>query len=545
MTRPGARLLWIPPAAVALAAAWVLARPTQSDRRPAPSSPAPATTRPVAATSGGTPVVSRTRVEAFCGACHAYPPPDTFPRANWPAEVRRGFDFARRARRPADAPPLDGVVAYYQSHAPEAFVLAPVPESGRPAPVAFRRREVAGPRAGELPAISFVGPFAPANGGRPELLACDMALGELRTLRDPTGGDPMAVLADGLAHPAHVEAADLDADGLRDLLVADLGIPVPSDAPFGRVLWLRGRPDGDYETQVLASGLGRVSDVQAADFDGDGDLDLVVAVFGWHDAGEILYLEQTPGAEGRPEFARRRLDDRHGAIHVPVVDLDADGRPDFVALIAQEHEAVVAFLNRGEGRFETRTLDAAPHPAFGSSGIQVVDLDGDGDRDVLRTNGDVYDSPLLKPYHGVSWLENRGPGPFAPHPIGPLYGAHRAVAGDLDGDGDLDIIATSFLGEPYYADQRRAASADAVVLFEQLAPGEFARHVLEREACDYPACALSDLDGDGDLDVVLGRFLNFGFAGLARPASSPATGDGPLVILENLGPPAGSPPSGE
>ena len=56
------------------------------------------------------------------------------------------------------------------------------------------------------------------------------------------------------------------------------------------------------------------------------------------------------------------VDERHGAIHVPVCDLNGDGRPDFVALISQEHETVVAFLNEGGGRFRKETLYTAPHP---------------------------------------------------------------------------------------------------------------------------------------------------------------------------------------
>src|SRR5579859_2502139 len=107
-------------------------------------------------------------------------------------------------------------------------------------------------------------------------------------------------------------------------------------------------------------------------------------------------------------FVATVFDPRHGAIHVPIADLNHDGRPDFVALISQEFETVVAFLNTGPGKFEPHVTHAAPHPAFGSSGIQLVDLDQDGDLDVLYSNGDVLDSNLLRPYHGIQWLENRG-----------------------------------------------------------------------------------------------------------------------------------------
>ena len=84
-------------------------------------------------------------------------------------------------------------------------------------------------------------------------------------------------------------------------------------------------------------------------------------------------------------------------------------------------------------------------PAWGSSGIQVVDFDKDGDPDVLMTNGDTFDDMLPKPYHGIQWLENRGTFPFTAHTLATLAGVLRAQAVDLDGDGDLDVVACALL----------------------------------------------------------------------------------------------------
>ena len=66
---------------------------------------------------------------------------------------------------------------------------------------------------------------------------------------------------------------------------------------------------------------------------------------------------------------KRELDARTGAIHAPVADLDRDGRPDFVAIFAQHYETVVAFLGDGKGGFRKETIDEAPHPSWGSSGL--------------------------------------------------------------------------------------------------------------------------------------------------------------------------------
>ncbi len=392
--------------------------------RTAPSLPAPA---PVAKADPDDKAALEDRIVAFCGDCHAYPTVDLFPKRSWEAEVRRGFDFYRKSDRHLDPPPVEDVIAYYEAAAPDRLSIIPrTPDGPRPSR-ALVRGEIAGPHPTEAPAISHLALVHLTNSTRPDILACDMASGELLIRKGSRPDGAATVLAADLAHPAHAEVADLDHDGIDDILVADLGVPIPSDERRGRVLWLKGRKDGGYETRTLLSRLGRVCDVEPADFDGDGDLDLVVAVFGWHVAGEVILLEQRRAPDGSVEFVRRTLDSRHGTIHVPVVDLNRDGRPDFVALIAQEFETVVAFMNEGGGTFAKRTLYSAPNPAFGCSGLQMIDLDGDGDLDAVLSNGDVYDSPLIKPYHGVSWLENAGPErQFVRRAIGPVYGAHRA-----------------------------------------------------------------------------------------------------------------------
>ncbi|HZT79907.1 MAG TPA: VCBS repeat-containing protein, partial [Gemmataceae bacterium] len=307
-------------------------------------------------------------------------------------------------------------------------------------------------------------------------------------------------------HPAHAEVVDLDGDGVKDVLVAGLGNFPPTDLRCGTVTWLRGKGDGTFTPCTLLEGVGRVADVQAADFNGDGKLDLVVAVFGWQHTGEIYWLENKTTDWSRPKFERHLIDNRHGTIHVPVADLDGDGRPDFVALISQEHETIVAFLNEGGGKFRKQTLYAAPHPGYGSSGIQLVDLNGDGKLDVLYTNGDVLDQPyFLKPYHSIQWLENKGGLRFEHHHLLTMYGAHRAVAADLDGDGDLDVLAVSFLPTQGFP-QRKEKNCDAVVVLEQTAPGKFERHVLESVSCDHVSCAVGDVYGTGRQDLVIGNF---------------------------------------
>jgi hypothetical protein len=485
--------LWIAPAALALAVGGLaFLMPGQA--------PVPALTLPPAADEA-----TAEQVHRFCGACHAYPPPETFPRFAWRREVGQAYDFfAKSSLLGMDFPSSESVALYYENRAPQTLPLLAQNPSAAP-PVRFEPRGFSSPDALAAPGVSNVNLVHLFDDRRLDVLVCD-ALGDQVLVLKPYEKSPnLQILAKGYCC-ARAVVVDLDGDGIPDILLACLGSFYATDDRVGSVVWLRGSANGTFTPITLLEGVGRVADVQAADFQGNGKLDLIVAVFGWRQTGEILYLENRTRDWSHPVFVPRVLDERHGAIHVPVGDLNQDGRPDFVALISQEHETVVAFLNEGNGKFRKETIYTAPHPAFGSSGIQLVDLDGDGDLDVLLTNGDSLDAPyLLKPYHGVAWLENRGSFPFVYHRLLDLYGAMRAVAADMDGDGDLDIVVVSFLPAEYFP-QRARLKLDSVVLLEQTAPGKFLPRSLETIRCDHLTCAVGDLNGDGKVDLVLGNF---------------------------------------
>ena len=462
------------------------------------------------------------QVHVFCGACHAYAPADTFPRKHWRTEVERGYRFFERSGLPMQPPPIEDVVRYHEERAPGELPHAKWTTASRPHGLRFEKLSYPNAPGAGHPAISNVKIVRlPAPGQEPTaLLACDMQNGRVLLLR-PNEAQPAWKVIGKVPHPAHAEVVDLDKDGIPDIVVADLGSFPPTDRRCGSVVWLRGKADGTFTPVTLLDNVGRVADVQAADFRGTGQLDLVVGVFGLIETGEILHLENQTSDWTKPKFVPHVVDARHGAIHVPVADLNGDGKPDFVALIAQEHEMVVAFINEGGGQFTKKTLYAAPHPGWGSSGIQLVDLNGDGKLDVLYSNGDILDEPyLFKPYHGIQWLENVGDLKFEHRPITPMYGAHHAMAADVFGTGRPAIVAVSFLPADKFQD-REARKADAVILLEQVAPGKFERHSLLATECDAVVCAVGDLYGSGRADIVVGSFS--------------AARDHPALIWKNLG----------
>jgi hypothetical protein len=448
------------------------------------------------------------QVHQLCGSCHKYPPPDSFPREAWEREVAQGYEFFKQAGHHLhEAPPIQQVIEYYERRAPEKLPVRRPQNASGPPPVQFTRAAHRLPEQKGLPTVSNVNLVHLFDPDKLDVLICDMREGWVSAYR-PYLDPPTSVLLGRVGHPAHAEVVDLDGDGIKDVIVADLGKFYEGDdnALVGRVVLLKGGKDGKFTPITLLKGVGRVADVQAADFNGDGKLDLIVAVFGWRTNGSIIYLENRTTDWSKPNFVPHVVDDRHGTIHVPVVDLNKDGKKDFVALISQEHETIVAFLGDGKGRFHKKTIYTAPHPAYGSSGIQLVDLNGDGRLDVLYTNGDVMGTDQLRPQHSIQWLENRGAFPFKHHHLTYMYGVHRALAADYRGEGILDIIAVSAVPEPYFGAEPRRLGLDTVIYLKHVSPGKFVRYSLEKGP-DHATCAVGSVHHDGKIDLVTGNFF--------------------------------------
>lgn len=458
------------------------------------------------------------RIMAFCGDCHAMPRPESFPRDRWHHEVRLGYEFyARSGRHDLDPPPLHLTVAYFRSRAPEQWVLPKSQDVKTKLRAEFKLDRLDwGENRYLPPAIAHVRWTRAASNNYSLLLVCDMRDGSLSSV-DIRDRNPRRRVLARLNNPCHVEPCDLDGDGATDLLVADLGSFYPDDHDRGRVVWLRRQKETDsYSPIVVASGLGRVADARPLDLDADGDLDLIVAEFGHYRTGNILLFKNIAALGELPRFERRELDPRPGTIRVPVEDFNLDGKPDFVALVSQEYESVDLFVNQGNAQFHTYNLWAGPDLTFGCSGIELVDLDFDGDTDILLANGDAFDNSYAHPSHGVQWLENLGELRFAFHRLTDLPGAHCALAGDVDLDGDLDVIAVAHLPSQVMPVSLRESSTASIVCLEQTSPRVFDRHTLEVGLPRHPTLEVGDFDNDGDLDFVVGSHVF---------AMNPATAD--------------------
>jgi hypothetical protein len=471
-------------------------------------------------------------VQQYCGACHNVPPPDILPKHSWPAVIRTMAEIGQQRTGkefiPADV--LRDITALYYGSSPTELPKLPldeVPSPGR----TFVRHELGAPSTN--PTILNISAMHLRDKGPLQFLVCDGEQGKLQLLEKSGKSWKEKALAD-IAIPIHTQVVDFDGDGDLDILVADLGIMPPVGALGGRVYLLRQGPAGTFSKELLQGDLHRVTDARALDLDGDGDLDIAVAEFGGDDQGSVFWLEN----KGAGKFERHLLLKASGALNVSPADLDGDGKPDLVSLVAQEHESVIAFMNQGGGQFRTVVLARAPHPMWGSTSMSVVDLDKDGDDDILFTNGDAFDAQTdPKPYHGVQWLRNEGAGTFTYHDIGRFYGAAAAIAGDIDGDGDLDVVAGSWLN--YWNEPGRSS----LIWYENTGKENFVPHPISNRPAGLVTLQLVDMNGDGVLDIVAGVFRmdlliakmgqDYRASGLFPSEETPTTPRPRIVWFEN------------
>ena len=231
----------------------------------------------------------------------------------------------------------------------------------------------------------------------------------------------------------------------------------------------------------------RTYSVVLGDIDGDNDLDLILG--NWAKESNIVYFNDGSGRFSKDTSQNLGTDYTET---ISLVDFDEDGDLD---LIEGNTGNSIVWLNDGKGKFTKidSGITGVRSSAFSyiisaAKNLVIGDVDGDGDKDIVSA-GDTLPSKIWKNSlrHYNSFMQ------LSPQPIGDLN-TQAITLGDIDNDGDLDIVKGNYL------------NTNKVLLNNNT--GIFKEHEIQSTGTIYQthSIELGDIDSDGDLDMVEGNF---------------------------------------
>jgi hypothetical protein len=283
-----------------------------------------------------------------------------------------------------------------------------------------------------------------------------------------------------------VTAADLDGDGDQDLVLAIEFAP-------NAILINDGRGVFTNETASRLPAINRDSeDIAVADFDKDGDMDIIFV------SEDDLRLNRRPTHEyylnnGRGVFtaAPFTLPDSE-ANAIAVADINGDTFPDLVVGNAGQD---FILINDGRGGFRNETEERLPVLDDVTQDVKLADIDGDRDLDIFLANEDRN-----------KILVNNGRGVFTDRTTHNLSSrfvnlsameTRKATFEDVDGDGDVDLFLANVAFIPTKNPQARLFINDGNGNFSDVTGARFPSN----NAFTLDGLFL-DLDDDGDRDLV-------------------------------------------
>ena len=301
----------------------------------------------------------------------------------------------------------------------------------------------------------------------------------------------------GFNSPKSMALADVDLD-------LDLDVVIGDGAASGQDV-LRLNDGLGFFTDasfLLPPSADQANSIASGDVDGDLDPDIVLG----NEQRSSLYLGDGTGLFVEASFPAigTEMDEAEG---LALADFDADGDLDLLmgrdgtSLPDASGRTDRLYLNDGAGGF----TDAAPERIQWSLGLvaaaELVDLDGDGDQDLLAADGLLLQG---LGYGEVRAHFNDGSGLFPTKRLIPTGNTVAMAVGDVDGDADPDLLAgavsLAFLGYCCFATSNELWLNDGLGSFSQV-PGQ-----LPLDSDETYAVALADVDRDADLDAVFGNW---------------------------------------
>uniref|UniRef100_UPI0034DFBD61 FG-GAP-like repeat-containing protein n=1 Tax=Candidatus Thiodubiliella endoseptemdiera TaxID=2738886 RepID=UPI0034DFBD61 len=329
-----------------------------------------------------------------------------------------------------------------------------------------------------------------------------------------TAGDKKLVFKYSVQAGDSIAATDFDIDNPTSDITLNNITDVAGNAPVftaDRVVLAKTKLEyikktGSGNNPFEGIDVGIVSAPTLADIDGDGDLDLVVGEF----YGTLKYYQNT-GTTSNPAYEVKTGDsnpfngiDVGNSASPTLADIDGDGDLDLV--VGENNGTLKYYQNTGttsNPAYEAKTGDSNPFNGIDvgySSSPILVDIDGDGDLDLVVGGNDG----TLKYYQNTGTTSNPAyeaktgdDNPF--NGIDAGYSSSPILV-DIDGDGDLDLVVGEFYGTLKYYQNTGTTSNPA---YEAKTGDDNPFNGIDVGDSSKPT--LADIDGDGDLDLVVGE----------------------------------------